>query len=385
MKSIFVLAAAALAVGLSSCSSIQSVKRDSSKDVRTSVGFVRPTVDAEITRFRKINRARVLYTDKMLITCNGHEGVVAFDINSGQRRWSYAVPNGVEKEPVSFNGRLFFGGNDGYFYSLNLESGQEIWKTHIKSEIVTTPAYDAQEGRVYVVTTANSLLSLEAENGHQVWSYTRQDPSSFSIRGGTTALINKNLVYVGFSEGSFVAFNKSNGTINWEIQLNKNKRFKDIDSSAVLENDKIFVSGYDDKLYVLSATNGDILNKFEAGGYVPVNIDKEVLYYSSTNGKVYALNKESLKIKWEYPVAGGLPTEISLYRDYIVFGESQGDLVFLDKTTGELRNHFEPGRGIQTPIAINEKRSELYFVSGEANLYSMEVVWKPKNLFSFAD
>lgn len=381
------LASALIALGflVSSCTTMKDQQQGGSKDVRTFLSFVRPTVDSEIKRFRKINRARVLYNDKVLITSNSHDGLVAYDLQTGVRKWSYVVPNGVEKEPALFNNRLFFGGNDGYFYSLNSDSGQEIWKTHIKSEIVSTPAYDASEGRVYIITTSNSLLALEAENGRQVWSYTRQDPSSYSIRGGTTPLIHKNLLYVGFSEGSFVAFNKSNGTINWEIQLNKNKRFKDIDSSAVVENEKIYVSGYDDKLYVLSATNGDVLNKFEGGGYVPVTIDKDILYYSSTNGKVYALNKESLKIKWEYVVKSGLPSEMALYKDYVVFGESQGDLIFLDKESGELRSRFEPGRGIQTPISINEKRSEVYFISGEANLYSLGVVWKPRNLFSFAE
>jgi outer membrane protein assembly factor BamB len=374
-----------LLVILGGCTSTQSTKSAADKNIRTTVGFVRATVDGEIKRFRKINRARVLHTDKLLIACNSHDGLVAYDITTGQKKWSYVVPNGVEKEPAIFNNRLFFGGNDGFFYSVNLDTGLEIWKTHIKSEIVATPAYDAQEGRVYFVTTSNSILSLEAESGRQVWSYTRQDPSSYSIRGGTTPLIHKNLIYVGFSEGSFVAFNKSNGTINWEIQLNKNKRFKDIDSSAVIEDEKIYVSGYDDRLYVLSATNGDILNKFEAGGYVPVTLDGNIVYYPSTNGKVYALNKDNLKVVWEYPVTNGLPTEIAVYKDYVAFGESQGDLILANKKTGEKVSHFEPGRGIQSPIVVNEKRSELYFISGEANLFSMGVVWKPRNLFSFVE
>lgn len=368
---------------LSSCASLRSSATE--PPIRINVAFVRSTVDTPITRYRKINRARVIFTDKLLIASNAHDGLVAYDIKTGNRQWSYVVPNGVEKEPAVFNNHLYFGGNDGFFYSINLESGRELWKTHIKSEILAAPAYDAQEGRVYFMTTSNSILALEAENGRQVWSYTRQDPSSYSIRGGTTPLIHKNLIYVGFSEGSFVAFNKSNGTINWEIQLNKNKRFKDIDSSAVVDADKIYVSGYDDKLYVLSATNGDILNKFEAGGYVPVTIDGSILYYPSSNGKVYALSKETLKPVWEYVVPNGLPTEISLFNDKVIFGESLGHLVLLDKKTGRAMSSFEPGRGILSPIAVNEKRSELYFISGEANLYSMGVAWKPKNLFSFVD
>lgn len=371
-----------LALALSSCASLNKPKEN---PVHTRIGYIRSTVEGSIARFRKINRARVIYTDKLLVASNAHDGLVAYDIATGERKWSYVVPNGVEKEPVAYNNRLYFGGNDGFFYSISLDTGRELWKTHIKSEIVATPAFDAQEGRVYFVTTSNSILALEAESGRQVWSYTRQDPSSYSIRGGTTPVVHKNLIYVGFSEGSFVAFNKSNGTINWEIQLNKNKRFKDIDAGAVIENEKIYVSGYDDKLYILSTTNGDVLNKFEAGGYVPVTIDGSILYYPSTNGKVYALNKDSLKAVWEYEVPNGLPTEISLFNDNLVFGESLGDLILLDKKTGAVNTRFEPGRGIQSPVVVNEKRSEVYFISGEANLYSMGVTWKPKNLFSFAE
>lgn len=355
------------------------------KNVRTKIEFIRSTVGAEITRFRKINRARVLFTDKLLIASNAHEGLVAYDIESGYKKWTYVVPNGVEKEPILFNARLYFGGNDGYFYSISADTGVEVWKTHVKSEIVATPAFDTQEGRIYFMTTANSVLALEAESGRQVWSYTRQDPSSFSIRGGTTPLIHKNLLYIGFSEGSFVAFNKSNGTINWEIQLNRNKRFKDIDSSAVIDGEKIYVSGYDDRLYVLSANNGDILSKFDAGGYVPVTLSGSNIYYASSNGKVYALNKESLKAVWEYEVKGGLPSEIAVYDQYVLFGESQGNLTILEQNTGRVAHQFDPGRGIQSPIVVNSQRSELYFVSGEANLYSMGITWKPKNLFSFAD
>ena len=125
-------------VMLSSCVSLKSAQTEA--PVRTNVAFVRSTVDSPITRYRKINRARVVFTDKLLIASNAHDGLVAYDIKTGNRKWSYAVPNGVEKEPAVFNNRLYFGGNDGYFYSVNLESGQELWKTHIKSEIVATPA-----------------------------------------------------------------------------------------------------------------------------------------------------------------------------------------------------------------------------------------------------
>lgn len=366
------------------CSSLE-LSKDRPQELMISKKMVKETTENPILRYRKINRAKPLIWGDLLIVANSHDGVSAFNLDNGSQKWHYFVQNGVEKEPVIFKDSLYFGGNDGFFYSIKAASGIENWKNHVKTEVVSTPAFDSTEGRIYFLTTSNSLFALDAESGKQVWTYTRQDPSSYSIRGGTSPLIQGNLVYVGFSEGSFVAFNKSNGTISWEIQLNKNKRFKDIDSTAVIDGGKIYVSGYDDKLYCLSSNNGDVLWKFEAGGYSHVTIKGDMLYYPSTNGKVFALDKNTSKKIWEYELANGIPTEVSLYKDMLVFGESQGRLLFLNADTGAMINGFEPGRGILSSIQVNEKKSEVYFISGEANLYALEVKWKSKNLFSFVE
>jgi outer membrane protein assembly factor BamB len=372
---------------LQGCSSFDLSKNltKRSEDLLIAKKFVKPTTESSILRYRKINRAKPVIYGELLIVSNSHDGVSAYDSQTGEKKWHFFVANGVEKEPILFRDNLYFGANDGFFYSVKAKTGLENWKNHVKAEIVASPSFDPAEGRVYFLTIANSLFALDAESGKQVWTYTRQDPSSYSIRGGTTPLIQDNLVYVGFSEGSFVAFNKLNGTISWEIQLNKNKRFKDIDSTAVLSDGKIFISGYDDKLYCLSSANGDVLWKFDAGGYSPVTIKEELLFYPSTNGKIYALDKNTAKKIWEYEVANGIPTEISLMKNLLVLGESQGSVLFLKPSDGKLIQHFEPGRGVLGSIQVNEKKSEVYFISGEANLYSLGVKWKAKNLFSFVE
>ncbi|MBN8537864.1 MAG: PQQ-binding-like beta-propeller repeat protein [Deltaproteobacteria bacterium] len=388
IKAVFLLILIFLQIQIISCSSSSvgiSGSNSGSKELIVSPKFIRAASEQKIQKYRKINRARPMEYGKLLILANAHDGLTAFDLETGEKKWHFFVFNGVEKEPVLYKDNLYFGGNDGNFYSIKAQNGVENWKSQIKSEIVASPSFDSEEGRVYFLTTTNSLFALDAENGKQVWTYTRQDPSNYSIRGGTTPLIHHQLIYVGFSEGSFVAFNKSNGTINWEIQLNKNKRFKDIDSTAVLSEGKIFVSGYDDKLFCLASANGEILWRFEAGGYLPVTIKQDLLYYPSTNGKVYALNKNTAKKVWEIEVLDGIPSEISLIGQMLVFGESQGSIVFFNASDGKKIKSFEPGRGILSSILVNEKKSEVYFISGEANLYALEVKWKYKNLFSFVD
>lgn len=374
---------------LISCESMKNMdlsnKNDTNKELFISKRIVKSVLENPILKYRKINRARVLVEGNNLIISNAHDGISSVDKSSGETKWSFYVKNGVESAPILFKDNLYFGGNDGYFYSVKVKSGIENWKVSIKTEVVSTPAFDAKDGRIYFVSTGNSLYSLEAESGKIAWTYTRQDPSSYSIRGATTPVIKDGLLFVGFSEGSFVAFNKSNGTISWEIQLNKNKKFKDIDATAVIDHDKIFVSGYDDKLYCLSLNNGEIIWRFDSGGYVPVVIYYDSLMYSSTAGKVFSINKNTGQKNWEYSQIEGVPTQVTVYNDLIVFGESQGNFKVLHPKTGKLINSFEPGRGIFSPITADEKSSMVYFISGESNLYQLEVKWKRKNLFSFVD
>ena len=376
-----------LVILLSGCSvfDFNYSKTSRLKELKITKNFVKPASEQPLLRYRKINRAKPVVYGETLIVANAHDGITAFQRNTGVRLWHFFVPNGVEKEPLLFKDNLYFGGNNGYFYSIKAVGGSENWKVHIKSEVVTTPSLDPQEGRIYLLSVSNSLFALDAESGKQVWTYTRQDPSSYSIRGGTNPVISGNILYVGFSEGSFVAFNKANGTINWEIQLNKNKRFKDIDSTAVIDGERIYVSGYDDKLYCISSNNGDILWKFEAGGYAPVLIRGETLYYPATNEKLYSLNKNTAQKKWELALTGGIPGEVSFVEGVLAVGESQGKLLLIQPESGKVITSFDPGRGILSPISVNEKKSEVYFISGEANIYSLGVKWDYANLFSFVE
>src|SRR5690606_31429106 len=109
----------------------------------------------------------------------------------------------------------------------------------------------------------------------------------FSVRGGTKPTLYKGLLYVGFSEGSLIAFNARSGLPVWELQLNKNKRFKDIDSTPVIDGNLLYVSGYDDRLYCIDAQRGEIIWKIDGGGYYGITIDSDRIYYPTSGGEVW--------------------------------------------------------------------------------------------------
>lgn len=363
-------------------SSDNSSSAKSKKQFSIQESWVRSTLSKENEGFRKINRMSPLLSDSLVIQGNAVDGVVALDQNSGRLVWKKPFQEGVESSGLIYREKVYLATSDGQVLSVDLKTGQTLWTVSTKSENLAQPLIDSSSGTLFILAGNNVVHALDAENGRTLWIYSRQDTSSFSIRGGPQPLLKDGLLYVGFSEGSFVALNAKSGTVAWEIRLNKNKRFRDIDASAVLDQDRIYISGFDDKLYALSL-KGEILWRVEEGGYSAVKVQNEQLFYATTSGKVLGLNKIDGKIIWTYKLKDGLATQVQFYKGLIAFGESQGSLVFLNSQDGALVGSFEPGRGIMATPSIDEVKSRIYFISGEANLYSLDIGWKNTATFEY--
>src|SRR5690606_38327174 len=103
------------------------------------------------------------------------------------------------------------------------------------------------------------------------------------------------------------------------------------------------------------------------------------LYFSSTDDEFICLDKTTGLEIWKKPVRAGLATSAALLNGVLVHGESQGSLRFVEAHKGKELAHFEPGLGIFSPPSVHEEQSLVYFISSEANLYSLRAGWaKPR-------
>jgi outer membrane protein assembly factor BamB len=335
--------------------------------------WVRQTNAKDNFAFRKINRNRPLIFGDLVLSGNALDGMVAYNRQSGREIWRLPITNGVEPSATLINDRLFFGASDGQFYSVNAKTGAVLWTFPTRIENLSEPLLE--DGVLYFLSGANTLYALDAATGKQLWLYSRQDPSSLSIRGGSKPAYRNGTLYVGFSDGALVALLAKNGALKWEKQLNRNKKFRDLDTNPLVENDYLYALGFDDAIYCLRAATGDVVWKAEHGGYGSPLISGELLYYPSSSNEFIALNKVTGQKVWAHALREGIATSASFYKGLIVFGESQGKLIFLDAVSGKLISSFEPGRGVFSPPLVDEKNSRVYFISNEANLYALEAKW----------
>ncbi|MBK9322516.1 MAG: PQQ-binding-like beta-propeller repeat protein [Bdellovibrionaceae bacterium] len=374
----FLLLLSGFLVGCSTMENLFS-KNSEKRELQVRDVWVREGTLKENLGFRKINRMSPLILGEALIQSNAIDGIAAYNKDSGQTLWRLNIQNGSEAGAAIIKDRLFFGASDGLFYSVSAKDGKVLWTFPTNTENISEPLLDTSTGVVYFQSGANIVYALDAESGRQIWLYSRQDNSNLSIRGGARPTLDNGHLYVGFSDGALVKLNAKTGSLLWELVLNRNKKFRDIDASPVIDGDQMFVSGYDDKLYCVSVAKGEILWKMDRGGYYPVTIAGEKIFYSTTTGELWALQKSSGQKIWTYTLKDGIATQPKIYKGMVVFGETQGELRFLDANSGKAVASFDPGRGIMSPPLVDEKNDRVYFISGEANVYAIEAKWSYPN------
>ncbi len=362
---------------LASCNLTNKKNLNSSK-IQLSAVWVQDTLAQKNFGYRKINRMSPLIYKNQLIVGNAIDGLVSYQIGTQNEVWRIPIPQGIEASGVMINNRLFVGSNNGKLYSINLNQGQILWSFDTKSEVVAEPTL--VDGILYFLSGSQSVFAVDAVTGKQLWTYNRQDTSNLmTIRGGSKPSYSNGFLYIGFSDGSVVSLNARTGTPQWEMTLNRNTRFKDIDSTPLIDGDSIYINSYDDKLYCLSKNKGELIWKANYGGASTPFILGSRLFTTSSQGELVALSKKEGSLIWKTKTTNGLFIDPALYKGLIVTGETQGKLNLFDSLTGELKASFEPGRGVFSKPLVLADQNLIYFISGEGNIYGLKVEDKKRS------
>lgn len=294
-------------------------------------------------------------------------GVEALERSTFRRKWMFTPKNGVSSQLLLEGNVLYFGANDGWFYAVDADFGKVIWKYEIKNPVFSRATVTAN--RVFVNASDDVIYCLDRATGKWVWHYKRGTTAATTIHGNSTPLVDGARVLAGFSDGYFVALNVQDGNLQWEQKLHKGAKFSDVDASAVIDGDNIYIPSYDGELYVLRRSNGQVAWHVEIGSAKKVLIDGGRLYLASSDGHIYCLNKESGKITWKFELDSGTPTNLVQYENYLAFGSSQQYFYAIYKGDGSLAYRYNSGLRsgfVSTPAQLDK---DIYVLSDFGNLH----------------
>ncbi len=317
-----------------------------------------------------------------LIFGNRSLGLIAMYPAINQQRWNLKINQGVVSELVLDDTSVYFGGGDGFLYSVNLETGKVNWKYELRNDIVSRPTLSG--GRIFVTTSNDLVYALDAGTGKWLWHYRRRTSGGTSIYGASAPLVDGSEVLVGMSDGFVVALSLEEGVLKWEKKIHLGTKFTNVNAHPALDGGIIYIPSYDGALYALKRADGEVVWRFDAGGSKDVVLDHQRLFLPSSDGSVYCLQKANAKILWKFELDSGVPTQLATTEKYIIVGSSYQYLYLIDKNTGKAVYRFDAGynTGFSGTPWYDSVQQRVYALSGAGNLYSFQMRKPSKKEFS---
>lgn len=288
---------------------------------------------------------------------------------AGEVEWEFETAGSFNAGAAVWENVVYAPGADGFLYALRGRTGELVWKYDSKEELGTSPVVDGD--KVLVGSMTDTLFAVNRETGEWVWQYRRDTPSGFTIRGASTPVVSGGRVYMGFSDGYFVALDAADGTLEWERQLGNGKEFLDVDTTPVVDeaSGQVFVASYSNGLFALQAANGDLAWNSAVTGIAHL-VTHQGRVICTGDGRISAYDAETGTLSWSRStgqIAGRRPT---IAQGHLIV-PMDGALLFLNPQNGRPTVSWDPGQGVSaapTPVG-----SQLYVLSNLGYLYAMHL------------
>jgi outer membrane protein assembly factor BamB len=326
-----------------------------------------------------------------VIVSNGAGSIMAFDAESGQRRWATQLP--VEERAfqsfsraVVGNNAVYVGSADKNLYCLDLRTGHRTWHLTLDDWVRSAPVLQGNtvvvatvggrvygidagknpairwqqpvsdhgiyadlrvyRGAVYAASSDFHLASLNPETGAVRWKTSIfesvPDPTHDRIladlvgggpdyQSGTT--IADGVAYVG-SPRFVYAIDVASGRERWKFET----RGQICGAPAVAGGQVFFgQQGGTDQFYCVDAKTGRLVWKKPLGWvWASPNVKAGKVYVASVAGTFFCLDQQTGNVLWQYASHQGAYPAPALWQNRVYFGAWNGNYYAFDKDTGKL-------------------------------------------------
>lgn len=324
--------------------------------------------------------------DGMIFTMDAEAGVSAHLATTGAQVWRTNLAARSRRDKEAFGGGVAYGNgklvvSSGYRFiaAVDAKTGATAWKVNVESPIHAAPTI--ANGKVYVVSTDNELLTYDLETGAPGWTYQALVESARILEASSPA-VSGDTVVAGFASGELIALRTINGNDLWQEVLSRASRtnalseIRDIPGRPVIYKGDVFAVSHSGVFAATDMRTGTarwslpvsgVSTPWPAGDVVfVVSKAGEVICVSRESGQVYWVNdlnkdrKKKQRALWSSPV---------LASNRLVVVSSNGEMVGLNPRTGALEKTLKLGSpALLSPIAVNDM---LYIASDKGDLIAI--------------
>ncbi|AXF75004.1 outer membrane protein assembly factor BamB [Erwinia tracheiphila] len=256
---------------------------------------------------------------------------------------------------------LYLGSERAQVYALNTRDGSVAWQTKAAGEILSRPVIS--DGLVLVHTSNGMLQGLDQSSGVVKWTVNLDVPS-LSLRGESAPATAFGAAIVGGDNGRVSAVMMNQGQIIWQQRISQPTgateidRLADVDTTPVIVNGVVYALAYNGNLAALDLRSGQIIWKREIGSVHDMIVDGGRIYLVDQDDRVIAVSTEGGVTVWrQSDLLHRNLTSPALYNGYLVVGDSEGYLHWLNTTDGRfVAQQKVDSSGFQTePVLASDK------------------------------
>ena len=322
--------------------------------------------------------AATVYADT-IFTGSASGWFFALRSSTGAVRWRKRL-GAVASAPIVVGGVLMVGTSDGRLVALDSQTGIEKWHYQSRGPIEQPPV---STGDLIVFSNeADQVVAVDAITGKFKWQYKSETPEEYTLRGHAGVAIDNDLIYTGFSNGTFAALRKDTGTVAWSTSLKGDaERFMDVDATPVVVGDRVYASSSSGGIYALDKATGlvrwrvpfwDVAQPSSTGNVGGMATDGKTLYVSVADLGTYAIDLAG-NVLWRVGAKdGGEPVAPVVWNELLLWSLAHDGLFVADRRTGETLQYFDPGDGVSaTPTVTGDGR--LFVMSNHGILYAFDL------------
>jgi outer membrane protein assembly factor BamB len=145
--------------------------------------------------------------------------LVCVDLQSGKPKWVFHDAYSPQEHcvtcasPAISEGRVYFGGWDGFAYAVEAQSGNLIWKKDLGADVTTSAAVDHHN--LYLGTSKRHLYRLDTDSG----AVLSELPTESAPNGRLIIANDSLLAFLG--DDVFASFDLDLKTLRWSAEASK--------------------------------------------------------------------------------------------------------------------------------------------------------------------
>lgn len=314
-----------------------------------------------------------------VFTLDAGGDVSAFSAASGSKVWSTSVTPENESSREGFGGGLALEGNTlytttgyGTVVAIDPSNGAIRWTKVMGEPIRNSPT--AAAGKVFFVSTDNTLHALDAGTGEALWKR-RGLPQTATLLSNASPAVAGGMVVAPFPAGDVVAYETGSGKVAWRDSLT---RTSDTTAAGILgdparpvvDRGVVYAVSHGGRMVATSLASGArVWTRNVASTQMPW-VAGATIFVVDVAGRLMALGRNDGQVRWvsELPKATRWSGPV-LAGNQVWVISSEGLLVGTDARTGQTGSQVDLDTDVfVTPVVAGGR---MYILSDDADLIAL--------------